>query len=554
MSTLVLVKISIYLRRNLCRNPDGDRAPWCYTTDPSVRWEYCKIERCSSQLPFFHPKPTQSASKPLAPSPTAARPITVPTPVTGLGESYRGLTSKTVMGVTCQAWSSMTPHQHSTFTPVTHPDKGLESNQCRNPDNDVNGPWCYTTDPYKKWDYCQIPDFLYSTLTCLLKWMPSHEIFSYIAIEECIHCSGENYRGKISTTEGGYTCQRWNSEKPHNHGYIPSVIPDKHLEENYCRNPDGEPRPWCFTTSPSKRWDFCSIPRCSELYFSPTHSSQSVISEWPSTVPKLSCATGDGSSYRGTVAVTASGKTCQIWASQYPHIHSRTPEKYPCKGLEKNYCRNPDNERKPWCYTTDPETRWEYCTVPICDAIPHTEEPIITPAEDCYERDGSSYRGVMSETISGKKCQLWTSMEPHAHQKTPQKFPNADLRRNLCRNPDGDRAPWCYTTDPSVRWEYCKIERCSSQLPFFHPKPTQSASKALAPSPTAARPITVPTPVTGLGESYRGPTSKTVMGVTCQAWSSMIPHQHSTFTPVTHPDKGLESNVGPLAHSHSICS
>uniref|UniRef100_A0A4W4G1C8 Kringle domain-containing protein n=1 Tax=Electrophorus electricus TaxID=8005 RepID=A0A4W4G1C8_ELEEL len=165
-----------------------------------------------------------------------------------------------------------------------------------NPDNDVNGPWCYTTDPYKKWDYCQIPD---------------------CAIEECIHCSGENYRGKISTTEGGYTCQRWNSEKPHNHGYIPSVIPDKHLEENYCRNPDGEPRPWCFTTSPSKRWDFCSIPRC--------------ISEWPSTVPKLSCATGDGSSYRGTVAVTASGKTCQIWASQYPHIHSRTPEKYPCK-------------------------------------------------------------------------------------------------------------------------------------------------------------------------------------------------------------------------------
>ncbi|MEQ2202341.1 hypothetical protein XENOCAPTIV_021791, partial [Xenoophorus captivus] len=29
---------------------------------------------------------------------------------------------------------------------------------CRNPDNDVNGPWCYTTDRNKKWDYCQIPD------------------------------------------------------------------------------------------------------------------------------------------------------------------------------------------------------------------------------------------------------------------------------------------------------------------------------------------------------------------------------------------------------------
>lgn len=31
---------------------------------------------------------------------------------------------------------------------------------------------------------------------------------------------------------------------------------------NYCRNPDGEPRPWCFTTDPNKRWEFCDIPRC----------------------------------------------------------------------------------------------------------------------------------------------------------------------------------------------------------------------------------------------------------------------------------------------------
>lgn len=44
-------------------------------------------------------------------------------------------------------------------------------------------------------------------------------------------------------------------------------------------------------------------------------------------------------------------------------------------------------------------------------------------------------------------------------------LPRRDLRRNLCRNPDGDRAPWCYTTDPSVRWEYCKIERCGVARP-----------------------------------------------------------------------------------------
>ncbi len=36
------------------------------------------------------------------------------------------------------------------------------------------------------------------------------------------------------------------------------------------------------------------------------------------------------------------------------------------RGLDNNYCRNPDNERMPWCYTTDSETRWEYCKVPSC--------------------------------------------------------------------------------------------------------------------------------------------------------------------------------------------
>lgn len=44
-------------------------------------------------------------------------------------------------------------------------------------------------------------------------------------------------------------------------------FPEKDLKMNYCRNPDGEPRPWCFTTSPTKRWEYCDIPRCSESHF-----------------------------------------------------------------------------------------------------------------------------------------------------------------------------------------------------------------------------------------------------------------------------------------------
>ncbi|XP_056150795.1 plasminogen [Lampris incognitus] len=413
--------------------------------------------------------------------------------VNGLGLDYRGTKSKTKSGKTCQRWEAKFPHRPN-ITPQTHPRDDLDSNFCRNPDADSNGPWCYTTDPDTRWESCSIPD----------------------CSEECIYCSGEDYRGKVSITEDGYTCQRWDSQKPHHHGYIPSVLPDKFLEENYCRNPDGEPRPWCLTTSSSKRWSFCSIPRCS--------------SEPPTIVPELTCATGDGTAYRGTVSATVSGKTCQRWSSQVPHKHSRTPENYPCKDLDNNHCRNPDNEKMPWCYTTDPDTRWEYCEVPSCGDSPRPDEPVIpTEEEDCYEGNGSSYRGVTSETISGKKCQSWSSTTPHKHIKTPQNYPSSDLRRNLCRNPDGDRAPWCYTTDPSVRWEFCNVEKCATK-PSVPPNPQGTQ----APSGKDCK--------MGSGSLYRGPTSITSRGVTCQAWSAQSPHEHPSFTPETHPNSGLEGN------------
>lgn len=135
--------------------------------------------------------------------------------------------------------------------------------------------------------------------------------------------------------------------------------------------------------------------------------------------------------------------------------------------------------------------------------------------EDCYEGDGANYRGITSETISGKKCQMWRSMSPHSHSKTPENYPAAwvsfylhlqpqeqtcplvvltcnrkplasscpalhsNLRRNLCRNPDGDRAPWCYTTDPNVRWEYCNLQKCTTSpssgvTPIKPATPTQT--------------------------------------------------------------------------------
>merc|ERR1712165_335574 len=77
--------------------------------------------------------------------------------VVGDGSSYRGSTSTTRKGVTCQRWSSQSPHNHRQWTQDNRDNRGIGyHNYCRNPDSD-DQPWCITTDPYKQWDYCDIP-------------------------------------------------------------------------------------------------------------------------------------------------------------------------------------------------------------------------------------------------------------------------------------------------------------------------------------------------------------------------------------------------------------
>ncbi|XP_029421083.1 plasminogen [Nannospalax galili] len=425
---------------------------------------------------------------------------------TGIGKGYRGTMSKTKSGVTCQKWSATFPHKPN-FSPDKHPNEGLEENYCRNPDSDEEGPWCYTTDPDKRFDYCDIPE----------------------CEEECMHCSGEKYEGQISKTMSGLDCQAWDSQSPHAHGYLPAKFPSKNLKMNYCRNPDGEPRPWCFTTDPNKRWEYCDIPRCT--------------TPPPPSGPTYQCLKGRGESYRGTVSVTVSGKTCQRWSEQTPQKHNRTPENFPCKNLEENYCRNPDGETAPWCYTTDSKVRWEYCSIPSCESSASSPElsdasslPEQTPVvQECYQGNGQSYRGTSSTTITGKKCQSWTSMSPHRHVKTPEKFPNAGLEMNYCRNPDADKGPWCYTTDPSVRWEYCNLRRCPETGGVVQATP-------MAPQLPSVQATSEPDCMYGIGKDYRGKKATTATGTPCQGWAAQEPHEHRLFTPETNPRAGLEEN------------
>lgn len=154
--------------------------------------------------------------------------------------------------------------------------------------------------------------------------------------------------------------------------------------------------------------------------------------------------------YRGTIAVTKSGKTCQKWKDR-TIVYSSDME-----GLgDHNYCRNPDVlEGGAWCYTEtiadSTGERWEYCDVPECDST--------CGSEDEKQAD---YRGTKSTTKSGYTCQKWTAQSPYTHDMTPEKKPNLGLGdHNYCRNPDGGEKAWCYTTDDRTRWEYCNVDNC----------------------------------------------------------------------------------------------
>ena len=89
--------------------------------------------------------------------------------------------------------------------------------------------------------------------------------------------------------------------------------------------------------------------------------------------------------YIGGTSQTVSGLTCQAWNVQTPHKHE-----FGRLG-DHNHCRNPDGESGVWCYTTNPDKRWELCDVRECNSCDKGStklfETNIFWTKDCFKGD-----------------------------------------------------------------------------------------------------------------------------------------------------------------------
>ncbi|XP_017723560.1 PREDICTED: hepatocyte growth factor-like protein isoform X11 [Rhinopithecus bieti] len=300
------------------------------------------------------------------------------------GVGYRGTVATTVGGLPCQAWSHKFPNDHR-YTPTLR--NGLEENFCRNPDGDPGGPWCYTTDPAVRFQSCGIKSCREAA---------------------CVWCNGEDYRGAVDRTESGRECQRWDLQHPHQHPFEPSKFLDQGLDDNYCRNPDGSERPWCYTTDPQLEREFCDLPRCETFgrtsAGTPTAQRRPGASHcgpacaWPFATRfgavRTTCGPRTATTAQGSSTAARSARPARVSSASAGPLRHRTsrseftftPE--PHAQLEENFCRNPDGDSHgPWCYTMDPGTPFDYCALRRCadDQPPSILDP---PDQVQFEKCG----------------------------------------------------------------------------------------------------------------------------------------------------------------------
>ncbi|XP_077986277.1 uncharacterized protein LOC144440770 [Glandiceps talaboti] len=164
---------------------------------------------------------------------------------------------------------------------------------------------------------------------------------------------GLDYRGTVSTTKSGKTCQNWSTAYTEADYDRITLVEMGLLDNNYCRNPDYDSKgPWCYYTT--GRYEYCDVGNPGEncLATSPGTPFPTIAPVNTPPPDTRECFTRrNGYDYRGIKATTTDGQPCINWDSvglDYVGNH--------------NYCRNPDKDNTVWCYYNS-DYEWGYCDI-----------------------------------------------------------------------------------------------------------------------------------------------------------------------------------------------
>lgn len=182
--------------------------------------------------------------------------------VSGTGVNYVGNVNVTVSGKQCQRWSSNFPHPIIREFNSSEPNSILQENFCRNPDNNPEGPWCFTRDPTVQKQACKVP-------ICGEVFVPTTVAPETVKSSACLPHNGLDYTGDLSVTIGGHVCLPWSSPVVQTLSKDKEFIPEITLTTNKCRNPDNDPEgPWCYVADAGNvTIDYCDLDICDDSLF-----------------------------------------------------------------------------------------------------------------------------------------------------------------------------------------------------------------------------------------------------------------------------------------------
>ncbi|XP_023571216.1 hyaluronan-binding protein 2 isoform X1 [Octodon degus] len=91
--------------------------------------------------------------------------------------------------------------------------------------------------------------------------------FCEIGSDDCYVGDGYSYRGRVSRTVNQHTCLHWNSHlllQENYNMFMEDAEGHGIGDHNFCRNPDGDQKPWCFIKANSEKvkWEYCEVPAC----------------------------------------------------------------------------------------------------------------------------------------------------------------------------------------------------------------------------------------------------------------------------------------------------